>query len=255
MTTKRTTCPTGSTTAEPYGLIVTPEDGRLGLLRPAHAGARRRVRLRHRRGGDDRPAAERGLRGRVRRRDVRADRPQGRLLRASPTSRTCPRDATVRVRGSGRFALPSARCANRMTPRYGPAEDVPVELRGAGVASRQVNNFCTPEAFPHADKLIACEVLTPGGNWSSYPPHKHDEDGPASAVLEEIYYFEVAGERHGLPAGVRHRGPADRRAGRGAYGRRGDDPARLARPVDGRPGLRPVLPERHGRSRRRSGSG
>ena len=57
---------------------------------------------------------------------------------------------------------------------YLPADAVPVELRGAGQASRQVNNFCTPDAF-EADRLIACEVLTPGGNWSSYPPHKHDE--------------------------------------------------------------------------------
>jgi 5-deoxy-glucuronate isomerase len=104
-----------------------------------------------------------------------------------------PRDATVRVRGSGRFALPSARCERRLAARYGPAEDVPVELRGAGVASRQVNNFCTPEAFPHADKLIACEVITPGGCWSSYPPHKHDEAREGECELEEIYYFEVAG--------------------------------------------------------------
>ncbi|TDD68842.1 5-deoxy-glucuronate isomerase [Actinomadura rubrisoli] len=103
-----------------------------------------------------------------------------------------PRDATVLVssREGGRFALPSARCENRLPPRYGPAENVPVELRGAGQMGRQVNNFCTPEAFA-ADRLIACEVLTPGGNWSSYPPHKHDEDGPGEAVLEEIYYFEV----------------------------------------------------------------
>ncbi len=104
-----------------------------------------------------------------------------------------PRDATVRVRGRGRFALPAARCEIRLTPRYGPAEDVPVEVRGAGIASRQVNNFCTPEAFPHAEKLIACEVITPGGCWSSYPPHKHDEDRPGECRLEEIYYFEVAG--------------------------------------------------------------
>jgi 5-deoxy-glucuronate isomerase len=55
-----------------------------------------------------------------------------------------------------------------------------------------VNNFCTPEAF-EADRLIACEVLTPAGNWSSYPPHKHDEDRPGESVLEEIYYFEVDG--------------------------------------------------------------
>ncbi|GLW65102.1 5-deoxy-glucuronate isomerase [Actinomadura rubrobrunea] len=104
-----------------------------------------------------------------------------------------PRDAEVTIRsaGGGRFALPSARCEARLTPRYGPAEGVPVELRGAGQASRQVNNFCTPEAF-EADRLIACEVLTPGGNWSSYPPHKHDEDRPGESVLEEIYYFEVA---------------------------------------------------------------
>jgi 5-deoxy-glucuronate isomerase len=104
-----------------------------------------------------------------------------------------PRDATMTLRGEGRFALPSARCERRLTPRYGPAEDVPVELRGAGEASRQVNNFCTPEGFPHADKLIACEVLTPAGNWSSYPPHKHDQARPDEAELEEIYYFEVSG--------------------------------------------------------------
>ncbi len=104
-----------------------------------------------------------------------------------------PRDAAVRISGNGRFALPAARCEARLTPRYGPAEDVPVEVRGAGIASRQVNNFCTPEAFPHADKLIACEVITPGGCWSSYPPHKHDEERPGECRLEEIYYYEVAG--------------------------------------------------------------
>ncbi|GAA2089590.1 5-deoxy-glucuronate isomerase [Actinomadura alba] len=107
-----------------------------------------------------------------------------------------PRDATVTVTGRGRFALPAARCENRLTARYGPAEGIPVELRGAGRASRQVNNFCTPEAF-EADRLIACEVLTPDGNWSSYPPHKHDADRPGESVLEEIYYFEVSREGMG----------------------------------------------------------
>ncbi len=105
-----------------------------------------------------------------------------------------PRDATVTVRsaGGGAFALPSARCSRRLPPRYGAAQDVPVELRGAGQASRQVNNFCAPEAFD-CDKLIAVEVLTPGGNWSSYPPHKHDEQRTGEAELEEIYYFETSG--------------------------------------------------------------
>jgi len=104
-----------------------------------------------------------------------------------------PRDATVTVTGGGRFAIPTARASRRLAPRYGAAEKVPVELRGAGSCSRQVNNFCVPGVF-EADRLIACEVLTPGGNWSSYPPHKHDEDRPGESVLEEIYYFEVRGE-------------------------------------------------------------
>lgn len=104
-----------------------------------------------------------------------------------------PRDATVTVTSGsgGRFALPSAKCEHRLPARYGPAEAVPVELRGSGQASRQVNNFCTPETF-EADKLIACEVITPGGNWSSFPPHKHDEEKEGEAELEEIYYFEVS---------------------------------------------------------------
>lgn len=103
-----------------------------------------------------------------------------------------PRDAaaTVTSAGGGRFALPSARCERRLPFRYGKAGDVPVELRGAGQSSRQVNNFCTPQAF-EADRLIACEVLTPESNWSSYPPHKHDEATETECELEEIYYFEV----------------------------------------------------------------
>ncbi|WP_306370050.1 5-deoxy-glucuronate isomerase [Nocardiopsis sp. CC223A] len=105
-----------------------------------------------------------------------------------------PRDAraVISSESGGRFALPSARCERRLEPRHLPAEDVPVELRGAGQASRQVNNFCTPGTLD-ADRLIACEVLTPGANWSSYPPHKHDEATADECELEEIYYFEVSG--------------------------------------------------------------
>jgi len=104
-----------------------------------------------------------------------------------------PRDAqvTVSCASGGRFALPGARATRRLTARYGPADGVSVELRGAGQASRQVNNFCNPETFD-ADKLIAVEVLTPAANWSSYPPHKHDEERAGEAQLEEVYYFEVA---------------------------------------------------------------
>ena len=104
-----------------------------------------------------------------------------------------PRDCAVTISsdGGGRFALPSARAERRLPARHVPAADVPVELRGAGQASRQVNNFCAPEVFT-ADRLIAVEVLTPGGNWSSYPPHKHDEVSADESQLEEIYYFEIA---------------------------------------------------------------
>jgi 5-deoxy-glucuronate isomerase len=95
--------------------------------------------------------------------------------------------------GGGEFALPAARARRRRRPAYGPAESVPVEVRGAGDATRQVNNFCAPGAFD-ADRLVAVELLTPAGNWSSYPPHKHDEAREGEAVLEEIYYFRIRGE-------------------------------------------------------------
>jgi 5-deoxy-glucuronate isomerase len=105
-----------------------------------------------------------------------------------------PREASVTVASAsgGRFALPSAVCDKLLPFRYGAADDVPVESRGAGACSRQVNNFCAAGVF-ETDKLIAVEVLTPAGNWSSYPPHKHDEDRAGKeSVLEEIYYFEVS---------------------------------------------------------------
>ena len=104
-----------------------------------------------------------------------AHRPGAACSPGSPTSPTCRATPRSRVR-RGRRPVRAARRPRRpaAAARYGPAEDVPVELRGAGQASRQVNNFCTPDAF-EADRLIAVEVLTPGGNWSSYPPHKHDE--------------------------------------------------------------------------------
>ncbi|WP_327266779.1 5-deoxy-glucuronate isomerase [Streptomyces sp. NBC_01232] len=115
-----------------------------------------------------------------------------------------PRDADAEIRSAagGRFALAGARCETRLPARYGPAGQVPVELRGAGQCSRQVNNFAAagPDGFD-CDRLIAVEVLTPGGNWSSYPPHKHDEHHPGEeSRLEEIYYFEIAphGDTPGL---------------------------------------------------------
>ncbi|RRS00775.1 5-deoxy-glucuronate isomerase [Glycomyces terrestris] len=97
---------------------------------------------------------------------------------------------TVRSDGGGRFALASAVCDRGLPNRYGPAEAVPIEHRGAGACARQVRGYCMPGTFD-ADRLLVCEVVTPGGNWSSYPPHKHDEERDGESVLEEIYYFET----------------------------------------------------------------
>jgi 5-deoxy-glucuronate isomerase len=109
-----------------------------------------------------------------------------------------PREASVEIASAlgGRFALPGARCERELGFRYSPADVAAVELRGAGACSRQVHSFCMPDTF-EADRLIACEVLTPGGNWSSFPPHKHDENTELETALEEIYYFEVATGRGG----------------------------------------------------------
>src|SRR5215218_5886311 len=93
--------------------------------------------------------------------------------------------------GEGRFAICGARATRQLPNRRVPAADVPVELRGTGNCSRQVHNFGAASTF-EADSLIACEVITPGGNWSSYPAHKHDEETPLESQLEEIYYFEIA---------------------------------------------------------------
>jgi 5-deoxy-glucuronate isomerase len=95
----------------------------------------------------------------------------------------------------GRFAVPGARSNSTRPFAYQPKEAIVVEYRGAGRCSRRVVNMCTDQTFD-ADRIIVCEVVTPGGNWSSYPPHKHDEDGPDESVLEEIYYFEVNGAGH-----------------------------------------------------------
>jgi 5-deoxy-glucuronate isomerase len=103
-----------------------------------------------------------------------------------------PPNSTVQIEGKGRFALPGAQATQDLPFRYGPADNVTVELRGAGSCSRQINNFCMENTF-EAGKLLACEVITPAGNWSSYPPHKHDQDRPGESVLEEIYFFQVAG--------------------------------------------------------------
>lgn len=102
----------------------------------------------------------------------------GRLSAVSTTAEVAVASATASVRGD----------VSREPVVIGPAE-VTVELRGAGNATRQINHIITPD-FP-ADRLEVVEVYTPSGNWSSWPPHKHDtDDMPREAVLEEIYFYQ-----------------------------------------------------------------
>ena len=89
------------------------------------------------------------------------------------------------------LALPMANCEKSLGPKYGPSEEVETEARGGGPATRQVTNFLTPDRWDHADKLMCCELLTPDGNWSSYPPHKHDDSPGCEVNNEEIYYFRI----------------------------------------------------------------
>ncbi|SDY29732.1 5-deoxyglucuronate isomerase [Tessaracoccus flavus] len=97
---------------------------------------------------------------------------------------------TIRSADGGRFALPGSKATQDLPVRYCPASEVLTGLRGAGNCSRQVNNYALGNDV-ETSHLLVCEVLTPGGNWSSYPPHKHDEHTDVERVLEEIYYYEV----------------------------------------------------------------
>ena len=110
-----------------------------------------------------------------------------------------PTGSSARLTGSGRISVAEAPATEFHPVHYIPKSEVPVELRGAGRSSRQVHNFGTPAAL-NASKFIVCEVITPAENWSSYPPHKHDEFiADVETELEEIYYFETAVSR-GLTA-------------------------------------------------------
>ena len=103
----------------------------------------------------------------------------------------------------GEVALCTARATERHPVAHVPAADVPVEVRGSGRATRQVTNIATPGSFSGAHKINVCEVITPGGNWSSWPPHRHDGIGDCVVNNEEIYYFRIGrGESpHGDPVG------------------------------------------------------
>jgi 5-deoxy-glucuronate isomerase len=89
------------------------------------------------------------------------------------------------------LAVCSSPAEGRLAPRLIPPDEVGQETRGKGTNTRYVRNIL-PDTAP-AESLLVVEVITPGGHWSSYPPHKHDTDAPPTETyLEETYYHRLA---------------------------------------------------------------
>jgi 5-deoxy-glucuronate isomerase len=89
------------------------------------------------------------------------------------------------------MAICSAPAAGvQLPPRLYLPEDVEVHTRGEGQCQREIHNILMEDRS--AGSLLLTEVYSPAGNWSSYPPHKHDEDRlPEESQLEESYYFRI----------------------------------------------------------------
>jgi 5-deoxy-glucuronate isomerase len=97
----------------------------------------------------------------------------------------------VEARGAGaEVALCTAPARDGAEPRTLPGEESEIEVRGYGAQERTVTPILMGERA--ADSLLVCEVVTPPGHWSSYPPHKHDREAlPEESRLEEIYYHRI----------------------------------------------------------------
>lgn len=104
----------------------------------------------------------------------------------SPVGSVC----SVEADSTSEIAICRSKASITHPPRLVTPDDVAIEIRGAGNASREIRHLIKPEFQAHT--LLIVEVITPSGNWSSYPPHKHDiHDMPREADLEEIYYYRI----------------------------------------------------------------
>ena len=106
----------------------------------------------------------------------------------------------LRLRAAGGPALVALCQAPVGTGETTPApyvirpEDVVVNERGKAPFSREVHDIL--DANRPAARLVVGETFNAMGNWSSYPPHKHDENrGDEEVRLEELYYFQVEPEQ------------------------------------------------------------
>ena len=88
------------------------------------------------------------------------------------------------------IGIGKAPASGRFAPRFITPDDVTVEIRGGHNAERQITHVIDPG---QAERLLCVEVYTPSGNWSSYPPHRHDEYVPGVEVdLDEVYHYRIA---------------------------------------------------------------
>lgn len=118
--------------------------------------------------------------------------PRGNIFDDPPWAYYLPVGSTssIEADGTAEIAICRSKATEAHEPKLIEPSDVAIEIRGAGNATREIRHIIKPE-FP-ADKLLVVEVITPSGNWSSYPPHKHDiHDMPREADLEEIYYYRI----------------------------------------------------------------
>ena len=109
-----------------------------------------------------------------------------------PTVLYLPIDTSFNVRAETdcELAFCFSRAEEKFPARLITPQEVEIEVRGGANATRQINHILKPD-FP-AQRLLLVEVYTPSGNWSSYPPHKHDVHKPPDEVdLEEIYYYKI----------------------------------------------------------------
>ena len=97
------------------------------------------------------------------------------------------KDFTLEATTDLEVAVGFAPAEGRLPARLITPQDVKIEIRGGHNVTRQISHILDPG---DAEKLLCVEVYTPSGNWSSYPPHKHDVQNPPEEVdLEEIYHY------------------------------------------------------------------
>ena len=107
----------------------------------------------------------------------------------------CQTNFTINAEIAGEFAVAWVPTDEKNDPWLISPDQVQISVRGGDNVSRQINDLLPPGSPVH--RLVLVEVYTPSGNWSSYPPHKHDvhiedEDGTLiEADLEEIYFYKI----------------------------------------------------------------